>query len=638
MHVANQSEISPLNVKKWRQDSVDVTSRVIALLALSGIAIVAACYAAGVSSSFQAIGALGGVGALSAFAVALASRSEKNERTKSFILQAQENLSLLVKECDLDPRRFSVTWQNNYPLIEKVSLFGYLIRRLFVSKGVMLHNLKVALNLSVKAIDLSKEKNRILAEKYNRFVRTAPLFRDIAKKNRLLLFGRVSWATWGETVDRSGEFRARPFIDHNRYYYMKNQPNHSVEAAFIGAETQLKRLARLATGNCCCKYFSQNESFSDIYQRDKPVLDSGRPAVQHIGHATELFQLPHMNILTDPVFGDIGMSFKETVMLLIALTLISGVITGIGYLSGKWDLEQSGLSMVGGWVFRFALVGIIRNLYPRKTSPGLSVDELPPIDAIVISHNHRDHCDGESLKKLVYHQPLILVPKGDRAFFESLGFRHVREHSWWTTTPLSRDGTVVDFYALPSRHWSGRGCSDSQKSLTCSWAFQKRGDRGAIYFRGDTANIDAAEMAEVRRFVNAPIRANFEPAGPNYRRSLMQSTHQSVLDSLLTYFEVNENPKDQHQNRMYLMHHNAFELGTDRFNEAIFIKNQILCYLQDSSEANFKALAQFVQKEFSEGGRAFSYLDRMRRAPFLDFLEHRFLSPKIGERCLLDLN
>ncbi len=391
------------------------------------------------------------------------------------------------------------------------------------------------------------------------------------------------WGHFERTVKENHEDLTQPIYKEGKWYHMEHQANHGLEAMVIFAETQLKRLGRQLSFGTCCKYFSQDEPEAEIYKRDEPQLHTENPTVQNIGHATLLFQMGKMNVLTDPIFGGLNPVF-----------------------------------------------------YPRQTEPGLTADELPPIDVILISHNHRDHCDIDSLRQLVPHQPILLVPKGDFNRFRDLGFTNVQEHEWWMTTTISCNGETVDFHSVPARHWSGTGACDVQESLMCSWVFKRQEDEVAIYFRGDTASIPTTTMQEIVQFTRAPIMANFEPGGPNHRRRWMESTHQSVLDSMVSCFEVNDHPE---QCMTYLMHHNAYELGTDRFNEAIIIKDQIITFLNGSlstEDDTFHALPEFVQNELQGG-----VLDRIKEIGIRKFINHinqYFVSPKIGERLELRLN
>jgi L-ascorbate metabolism protein UlaG (beta-lactamase superfamily) len=433
-------------------------------------------------------------------------------------------------------------------------------------------SLREKLNESVKIVNKSRS-NEILALKYNRFVAT--------RRNGYTLLENGKRRVWGqhiETVKKNSDRLTQPIYEQGKWYHMEHQANHSLEAAAIFLETQLRRLSRLLSFGKYCKYFSQEESGDEIYELHAPTLSTEVPTVHNIGHATLLFQMGEMNILTDPAFGDLNPLF-----------------------------------------------------YPRQTRPGLEIADLPPIDVILISHNHRDHCDLDSLKQLVPHQPQVLVPKGDFKLFKDLGFSNVHEHEWWTTTTISCNGELVDFHSVPARHWSGRGVSDTQTSLMCSWVFKRQDDAGAIYFRGDTAVIEEEMMEQIKNFVRAPIMANFQPGGPNHSRRWMESTHQSVLDSMMSCFEVtNEPPKCM----TFLMHHNAYELGTDRFNEAILIQEQIFQFL--NGELSLTDLPEFVQKQWGNGLP--QIIQDVGADNFIRFLRDHFHSPKIGQRIELRLN
>ena len=461
------------------------------------------------------------------------------------------------------------------------------MRRLFNSRQKASALLRTALDQSAAAIINTDGRHLILAAKYNRFTTTSVLLTTIVKDaGRLALINEQrEWGHFERSVKENNEALTQPIYKKGKWYHMEHQANHGLEAIVIFVETQLKRLARLISFGFCCKYFSRYESEEEIYKHDQPQLDTETPTVQNIGHATLLFQMGRMNVLTDPIFGGLNPMF-----------------------------------------------------YPRQTKPGLKVDQLPPIDVIIISHNHRDHCDVDSLTQLVPHQPILLVPKGDFKRFRDLGFTNVQEHEWWMTTTISCNGEVVDFHSVPARHWSGTGACDVQESLMCSWVFKRQGDEGAIYFRGDTASIPMKTMQEIKQFVKAPIMANFEPGGPNHRRRWMKSTHQSLLDSMLSCFEVSDGPDGRCMT--YLMHHNAYELGTDRFNEAIIIKDQILNFLQveplSTEDPTFRALPEFVQKELEEG--VLARIQGIGVARFINVINLYFVSPKIGERCPLRLS
>ena len=162
-----------------------------------------------------------------------------------------------------------------------------------------------------------------------------------------------------------------------------------------------------------------------------------------IGHATMLMQVAGVNLLTDPVFSE----------------------------------RASPVSFAGP---------------QRKVPPGLQYDQLPHIDVVVISHNHYDHLDRDSVRRLNAQAggaPLFLVPLGIESWMNDAGITNVREMDWWQQTRV--DGLEITF--VPVQHWSGRGIGDRFKALWGGWVV-KTPDKPAnptarpfaFFFAGDT--------------------------------------------------------------------------------------------------------------------------------------------------------
>jgi L-ascorbate metabolism protein UlaG (beta-lactamase superfamily) len=165
------------------------------------------------------------------------------------------------------------------------------------------------------------------------------------------------------------------------------------------------------------------------------------PTVTWIGHATLLVQLDGVNILTDPT----------------------------------WNKHAGPLP--------FGM--------ERLVPPGLRFQDLPHIDAVVISHDHYDHLDLATVQRLAReHHPTFFVPLGLRGWLRDRGVRDVVELDWW-------DGQTfrgLTFTATPSQHSSGRGLFDQNERLWCSWVIaDQRGKR--LFFAGDTGYTPA--MAEI---------------------------------------------------------------------------------------------------------------------------------------------
>lgn len=159
-----------------------------------------------------------------------------------------------------------------------------------------------------------------------------------------------------------------------------------------------------------------------------------QPAVTWIGHASALVQASGLNVLTDPVFSRRASMFDS--------------------------------------------VGPI-----RTQAPGLSLEQLPIIDVVLISHNHFDHLDINSvlaLSKQVGGSPQFIVPLGVKPWMESLGISKVREMDWWQSLMIGK----VEFMFTPVQHWSARGITDRSQTLWGGWAVF--GSDFQWYFSGDT--------------------------------------------------------------------------------------------------------------------------------------------------------
>jgi N-acyl-phosphatidylethanolamine-hydrolysing phospholipase D len=159
----------------------------------------------------------------------------------------------------------------------------------------------------------------------------------------------------------------------------------------------------------------------------------GRPTVTWIGHATLLIQLEGVNVLTDP----------------------------------QWSPRASPVTFGGP-----------RRLVP----PGLRFEDLPPIHVVVISHDHYDHLDVATVKRLAAtHRPRFLVPLGLKEWFAGLGITDVEELDWWQERGLRG----LTFTCVPAQHFSGRTLWDRNRRLWSGWAVVGRQRR--VYFAGDTA-------------------------------------------------------------------------------------------------------------------------------------------------------
>jgi N-acyl-phosphatidylethanolamine-hydrolysing phospholipase D len=121
---------------------------------------------------------------------------------------------------------------------------------------------------------------------------------------------------------------------------------------------------------------------------------------------------------------------------------------------------------------------------PRRVmDPALPIDALPPLDVVLLSHNHYDHLDKAAVKRIARAHPGAkwVVPLGLGAYVRPWGVREIVELDWWQETTI--DGLRVT--ATPARHFSARRLGDRNKSLWCGFAIESKETRA--YFAGDTA-------------------------------------------------------------------------------------------------------------------------------------------------------
>lgn len=154
----------------------------------------------------------------------------------------------------------------------------------------------------------------------------------------------------------------------------------------------------------------------------------------------------------------------------------------------------------------------------RYTPPGIELKNLPPIDIIVISHDHHDHLDPKTIKALPNKENIsAFVPVGLKIFFKDIGYKDIHELDWFESVSL--DGITIT--ALPSVHNSGRGLNNQNKTLWCSWEIRSASMN--LFFAGDTAYSSHAfkEIGDE----HGPFDAALLPIGAYEPRDFMQAYH-----------------------------------------------------------------------------------------------------------------
>jgi len=148
-------------------------------------------------------------------------------------------------------------------------------------------------------------------------------------------------------------------------------------------------------------------------------------------------------------------------------------VTWIGHASFLATL--AGRSILIDPVFSSRIGGFVR----RHGRPGLMPDQLPPIEALLISHNHYDHLDARSVEAL-RRDLAVVVPEGLGSWFVGRGFTDVRELPWWESVSVGS----LTMTAVPARHWSRRRLADVNESHWCGFVVQ--GGGRTLYHAGDS--------------------------------------------------------------------------------------------------------------------------------------------------------
>jgi N-acyl-phosphatidylethanolamine-hydrolysing phospholipase D len=230
---------------------------------------------------------------------------------------------------------------------------------------------------------------------------------------------------------------------------------------------------------------------ADLAQLKSPKA----PTVTWIGHAAALVQASGVNVLIDPIFSERASPIQ--------------------------------------------LFGPI-----RAQPPGVAMADLPHIDAVLISHNHYDHLDRNSVAQLdekakaAGKKTLFLVPLGLKAWFNSIGIDSVVELDWWQNYKVKD----VEFHLTPVQHWSARSVNDRSATLWGGWAVL--GADFHWYYAGDTGYsrdfTDTANFFAGRQTVE--LGGGFDlaliPIGAYEPRWFMSQQHVNPMESVRIHQDV----------------------------------------------------------------------------------------------------
>jgi L-ascorbate metabolism protein UlaG (beta-lactamase superfamily) len=163
----------------------------------------------------------------------------------------------------------------------------------------------------------------------------------------------------------------------------------------------------------------------------------------------------------------------------------------------------------------------------RRRAPGLRLEDLPRVDAILMSHNHYDHFDKATLVRLLGRdRPVVFCPLGLAEPLRKLGFGEIRELDWWQKVAWS--GLTV--HCVPAQHFSARGLFDRNRTLWCGWMLDA--DAGSVYFAGDTG---LSSLFEEIAASFPRIRLSLLPIGAYKPQWFMGSIHMAPSQALYVH-------------------------------------------------------------------------------------------------------
>jgi L-ascorbate metabolism protein UlaG (beta-lactamase superfamily) len=246
----------------------------------------------------------------------------------------------------------------------------------------------------------------------------------------------------------------------------------------------------------------------DVVRHPLPSVPAGGGiAATWVGHATFLIRSGDLTILTDPVFSD-----------------VAGPLPWLG---------------------------------PRRAArTGVDFDAVPKVDLVLLSHDHYDHCDLPTLRRLAKRDdPLIVAPLGHEALLRGTGMRGVVSLDWWESIAPSPG---LEITLVPARHWSRRGPFGTNRRLWGGFMLKAGGRQ--VYFMGDSGYQEGL-FPEIRRRCGAPDLALI-PIGAYEPRWFMASAHMNPEEAVRAAREVGAR-------KSVAMHWGTFQLTDEGRDEPV---------------------------------------------------------------------
>jgi N-acyl-phosphatidylethanolamine-hydrolysing phospholipase D len=270
---------------------------------------------------------------------------------------------------------------------------------------------------------------------------------------------------------------------------LPGQPPHHVAGGFRNTNPDFHRPSSWTRWSFMVRRLWMSSTAPRTFDAPRAVNDGAalradliNPSITWVGHSTLLVQLNGLNFLTDP----------------------------------NWGARAGPVSWAG----------------PRRLSPpGLAFEDLPRIDVVIISHDHYDHLDLGTVKRLAEtYNPLFLVPLGLKAWFNENGMSRVEELGWWQ----EREYRGVRFVCVPAQHFSQRTLWDGNTRLWASWAVLSPERR--LYFGADTGYFAGFKDAGQRL---GPFDMAAIAIGAYLPPEIMKAVHTTPEEALQAFVDLN---------------------------------------------------------------------------------------------------
>jgi L-ascorbate metabolism protein UlaG (beta-lactamase superfamily) len=265
----------------------------------------------------------------------------------------------------------------------------------------------------------------------------------------------------------------------------------------------------------------------------KQITDTDQLTWTFVNHATWLVQMDGLNMLTDPI----------------------------------WSRTAGPFSWLGP---------------KRVRAPGIRLEDLPRIDAVLVSHNHYDHLDIPTLERLeARDHPLFIVGLGNASFLRKFGLQKIQELDWWQSVHIGQTA----FHFVPARHWSRRGFYDTNKTLWGGYVLT--GKTQTVYFAGDTGY--GPHFKSIREKFPA-IDIALLPIGAYEPRWFMSDSHMNPAEAVQASLDLAAK-------KSFGMHFGTFQLSEEAIHQPA----------EDVAQAREQAGLPTDAFQVPEFGKTYSY-------------------------------